>query len=201
MPRDRQDVTEAELTVMQVLWDAGPRSIRQLTDVLHGARADASQYATVQKQLERLESKGLVWLLVLVKLVTPPLRTLPLSGRSVSLPAARPMLRPMIEPVRLPVRPTPAVKAEIVRAIAPTACWMPPTAHARAAPEPHAAAIIAAGPVLPPPGVVKAAATSQPAPASTPLASTPPGPPHPAVEAAVHHSMPEMALAACGAGS
>lgn len=60
MPRDRQDVTEAEMTVMQVLWDAGPRSIRQITDAIHGARADASQYATVQKQLERLEAKGLV---------------------------------------------------------------------------------------------------------------------------------------------
>jgi predicted transcriptional regulator len=60
MPRDRQDVTEAEMTVMQVLWDAGPRSIRQITDAIHGARADAAQYATVQKQLERLEAKGLV---------------------------------------------------------------------------------------------------------------------------------------------
>lgn len=60
MPRDRQDVTEAEMTVMQMLWDAGPRSIRQITDAIHGARADASQYATVQKQLERLEAKGLV---------------------------------------------------------------------------------------------------------------------------------------------
>jgi BlaI family transcriptional regulator, penicillinase repressor len=60
MPRDRQDVTEAEMSVMQVLWDAGPRSIRQITDAVHGARADTSQYATVQKQLERLEAKRLV---------------------------------------------------------------------------------------------------------------------------------------------
>ena len=62
MPRDRQDITEAEMTLMHVLWEGGggPRSIRQITDAVHGARADTSQYATVQKQLERLEGKGFV---------------------------------------------------------------------------------------------------------------------------------------------
>ena len=60
MPRERQDITEAELGVMQVLWDRGPSAIRQITDVLYRGEADAAQYATVQKQLERLEAKGFV---------------------------------------------------------------------------------------------------------------------------------------------
>jgi predicted transcriptional regulator len=59
MPREAQDITEAELAVMQVLWDHGKASIRQLTDVLY-PYGGAAQYATVQKQLERLEAKGFV---------------------------------------------------------------------------------------------------------------------------------------------
>jgi predicted transcriptional regulator len=52
-----QDVTDAELAVLQVLWDRGSATIRQLTDVLYPEGNDA-HYATVQKLLERLESKG-----------------------------------------------------------------------------------------------------------------------------------------------
>ena len=59
MARTAQDVTDAELALLQVLWDRGPMSVRQLTDVLYpGGRA--SQVATVQKLLERLESKECV---------------------------------------------------------------------------------------------------------------------------------------------
>jgi predicted transcriptional regulator len=60
MGRERQDITEAEMGVLQVLWDRGAASIRQITDVLYENRAEAAQYATVQKQLERLEAKGFV---------------------------------------------------------------------------------------------------------------------------------------------
>src|SRR6059036_3364361 len=60
MPREPQDVTEAELAVMRRLWEAGRASIRQLADALYGEDAGAAQYATVQKQLERLEAKGFV---------------------------------------------------------------------------------------------------------------------------------------------
>jgi predicted transcriptional regulator len=60
MPREPQDVTEAELAVMQRLWEMSRASIRQLADSLYGSDAGASQYATVQKQLERLEAKGVV---------------------------------------------------------------------------------------------------------------------------------------------
>ena len=59
MGREAQDVTESELSLLQVLWDRGRCSTRQLTDVLY-PQGGASGYATVQKLLERLEAKGLV---------------------------------------------------------------------------------------------------------------------------------------------
>jgi predicted transcriptional regulator len=59
MPRTPQDVTDAELAVLQVLWDKGSATRRQLTDVLYPAGGPA-QYTTVQKLLERLEAKGFV---------------------------------------------------------------------------------------------------------------------------------------------
>jgi BlaI family penicillinase repressor len=59
MARTPQDVTEKELALLQVLWDSGPATIRQLTDVLYPSGGTA-QYATVQKLLERLETKGCV---------------------------------------------------------------------------------------------------------------------------------------------
>lgn len=59
MPREAQDITEAELALMRRLWEAGRASTRQLTDALY-PRGGPAQYATVQKQLERLEGKGFV---------------------------------------------------------------------------------------------------------------------------------------------
>ena len=59
MARTPQDVTDAELAILQVLWDRGAATVRQLTDVLY-PEGTASQYATVQKLLERLEGKGCV---------------------------------------------------------------------------------------------------------------------------------------------
>lgn len=60
MPREPRDVTEGELAILRLLWRQSGMSIRQLTDDLHGQAADAAQYATVKKQLERMEAKGLV---------------------------------------------------------------------------------------------------------------------------------------------
>lgn len=57
--RSTQDVTEAELAILQTLWDRGPATIRQLVDEVYG-QDGVSVYATVQKLLERLESKGFV---------------------------------------------------------------------------------------------------------------------------------------------
>ena len=52
-----RDVTDAELDVLRALWDAGPATIRVLTDRLYPS-GGTSEYATVQKLLERLEAKG-----------------------------------------------------------------------------------------------------------------------------------------------
>jgi BlaI family transcriptional regulator, penicillinase repressor len=59
MARPRQDVTDAELAVLQALWERGPSSRRQLADALY-PRAGPAAYTTVQKLLERLEAKGCV---------------------------------------------------------------------------------------------------------------------------------------------
>lgn len=56
MDRDLLDVTDAELAVLQALWDGGPATIRQLTDELYPGGSEV-HYATVQKLLERLEGK------------------------------------------------------------------------------------------------------------------------------------------------
>jgi BlaI family penicillinase repressor len=59
MGRPAQDITESELAVLRILWDRGPATIRQLTDVLY-PQGEAAQYATVQKLLDRMEAKGYV---------------------------------------------------------------------------------------------------------------------------------------------
>jgi BlaI family transcriptional regulator, penicillinase repressor len=53
-PRPTENVTDAELRVLQALWDLGPSTIRRLTDHLYPGGGQSS-YATVQKLLERLE--------------------------------------------------------------------------------------------------------------------------------------------------
>ncbi len=59
MTRPSQDVTEAELSVLQELWEQPGATIRQLTDTIYPG-GGPSRYATVQKLLERLEEKGCV---------------------------------------------------------------------------------------------------------------------------------------------
>jgi predicted transcriptional regulator len=59
MGRTPQDITDAELAVLQLLWDEGPATIRRLTAVLY-PNGGVAQYATVQKLLERLEGKACV---------------------------------------------------------------------------------------------------------------------------------------------
>src|SRR5262245_10001997 len=59
MARTPKDVTEAELRVLQALWELGPSTIRQLTERLHPGGGSA-KYATVQVLLDRLEEKKYV---------------------------------------------------------------------------------------------------------------------------------------------
>lgn len=59
MPRKPQDIPDAELAVLQQLWERGPCTVRQLTEVLYPS-GPGSQNATVQKLLDRLEVKQYV---------------------------------------------------------------------------------------------------------------------------------------------
>ncbi len=59
MARKGKDVTDAELAVLQVLWECGPSTIRKLTETLYPHDID-TQYSTVKRLLARLESKGYV---------------------------------------------------------------------------------------------------------------------------------------------
>jgi BlaI family penicillinase repressor len=59
MARTPQDITDAELAVLQVLWEQGACNIRRITEILY-PDGKAAQYATVQKLLERLEAKACV---------------------------------------------------------------------------------------------------------------------------------------------
>lgn len=59
MARTPQDITDAELNVLQVLWDQGTATVRELTEKLY-RECTLSLTATVQKLLERLEGKKCV---------------------------------------------------------------------------------------------------------------------------------------------
>jgi predicted transcriptional regulator len=59
MARTPRDVTDTELAILQVLWDEGAVTRRRITDVLYPGGGPA-HFTTVQKLLERLESKGYV---------------------------------------------------------------------------------------------------------------------------------------------
>ncbi len=59
MTRKKKDVTDAELALLQVLWESGGLTIRDLTDAVYPEGGE-SDYATVKKLLARLESKGFV---------------------------------------------------------------------------------------------------------------------------------------------
>ena len=59
MPRKPINVTEAELAILEVLWDSGASTIRQITDAIY-EEGTTSEYATTQKLLDRLQGKGCV---------------------------------------------------------------------------------------------------------------------------------------------
>jgi predicted transcriptional regulator len=59
MAKPPQDVTDAELAVLQMLWSQGSATIRQLTEDIYPDGGPA-YYATVQKLLERLEGKDCI---------------------------------------------------------------------------------------------------------------------------------------------
>ena len=59
MARKAQDVTDAELAILQLLWERGETTAPELTRELYPTETN-SDLATVQKLLRRLESKSCV---------------------------------------------------------------------------------------------------------------------------------------------
>jgi BlaI family penicillinase repressor len=59
MAKPAAHVTEAELAVLEVLWEKGPNSAREITERLY-PRGKPADVATVQKLLQRLERKKFV---------------------------------------------------------------------------------------------------------------------------------------------
>ena len=59
MVKPPKDVTAAELAILEQLWQHEPAAVKNLSQWLYGA-STASDIATVQKLLARLEAKGFV---------------------------------------------------------------------------------------------------------------------------------------------
>lgn len=55
----KKDVTEAELAVLEVLWEQSEATVRRITEQLY-PQCTSSEHATVQKLLDRLKAKGCV---------------------------------------------------------------------------------------------------------------------------------------------
>ncbi len=59
MPRSPAEVTDTELSILNVLWDHGASEIRDIVFELYGEHT-AALHATVKSLLERLSDKNLV---------------------------------------------------------------------------------------------------------------------------------------------
>src|SRR5262245_31046294 len=59
MKRNPQEITDAELAVLRILWERGPQSAGAVTEVLYPA-CTPSDVGTVHSLLQRLERKHLV---------------------------------------------------------------------------------------------------------------------------------------------
>jgi predicted transcriptional regulator len=59
MPRNVADVTETELAILDVLWNRGQSTVRDIVAVMYD-RHTPSLHMTVKSLLERLETKGYV---------------------------------------------------------------------------------------------------------------------------------------------
>lgn len=57
-PRERPRPTISELTILRVLWDRGPSSVKEVQDEL--PRGERRGYTTVLKLLQIMHEKGLV---------------------------------------------------------------------------------------------------------------------------------------------
>lgn len=60
MKERKQRPTEAELEILNVLWDKGPASVRQVHTAIETHRGEPVLYTTVLKLLQIMATKGLV---------------------------------------------------------------------------------------------------------------------------------------------
>jgi predicted transcriptional regulator len=58
--RSHHQPTQAELTILEVLWEAGPSTVRQVHDTLRRTRKSRTGYTTVLKLMQIMTHKGLV---------------------------------------------------------------------------------------------------------------------------------------------
>jgi predicted transcriptional regulator len=58
MPSDNIRPTDSELTILQVLWDKGPSTVREVHEVL--AKEKQAGYTTTLKLMQIMHAKGLV---------------------------------------------------------------------------------------------------------------------------------------------
>lgn len=59
MPRQTRTVTETEFTILNVLWDHGPITVREIVEAVYRKHTH-SLHASVKSLLERLAKKGFV---------------------------------------------------------------------------------------------------------------------------------------------
>lgn len=59
MTEEKPPLADAELAIMQFLWESGEQTARQIREALYGEDTPSNN-ATVQKLLQRLEHKGYV---------------------------------------------------------------------------------------------------------------------------------------------
>ena len=52
--------TDSELAILQILWDKGEASVKEVHDVLNGDREDSKAYTTTLKMLQIMTEKGFV---------------------------------------------------------------------------------------------------------------------------------------------
>ena len=59
MKRQKPAVTETEFAILNVLWDRGPITVREIVEAIYG-KHEHSLHASVKSLLERLADKGFV---------------------------------------------------------------------------------------------------------------------------------------------
>ncbi len=59
MPRETRSVTETEFAILNVLWDRGPTTVREIVETIYRKHAH-SLHASVKSLLERLADKDFV---------------------------------------------------------------------------------------------------------------------------------------------